>query len=54
MKNIVTVALFFWSTFILTKSYLFAKKSGKVIVQSDGKQISINAEAGKEYPLFSN
>jgi alpha-L-fucosidase 2 len=43
-----------WNKGVLTKSYLSAKKSGKVIVQFNGKQININAEAGKKYSLFEN
>lgn len=43
-----------WNKGVLTQSYLLAKKSGKIIVQFNGKQISINTEAGKKYSLFEN
>lgn len=38
-----------WNKGVLTQSYLLVKKSGKVIVQFNGKQSSINAEVGKKY-----
>lgn len=41
-----------WENGVATKSYLYATKSGKCVVQISSKQITINAEAGRKYSLI--